>query len=424
MWKEPDEEVIIENAAAKLDRAAAARRSAIRREPSVRPSREHSQPISVLLRNRNTNSTRSRDRLRQEERDTDSHIARLQNELERLRNSRMRGQARLNNELEIARAGRDLLHSSASPDRLNSEQNLEGNSDGTGTAVDASQHLPRPPRESNLRFEFLPSNISRSSSPWRYQVLSRTTMPSPPHSSGSDLRDRSIPDGPVSDGTWPIDERRMPALTEGFAPARAANRSASQHHDSQRPDDDIPGLETPPPEAWEASYPPLHRVSHSSPRPFPRVDGLGDRRRSLSPFSDLNEEETWMTNLLATIDTHSSSATSFASTNSEAIRRSQNSSQATSTSFGEIGSADETCDLDLPEGITEEDVRMIRERYRRPRNRDRMTGLRGMQEQLERIGATEYGMFQAILERMQRREPVPDDWWTTIGLSPDFGRNP
>ena len=225
-------------------------------------------------------------------------------------------------------------------------------------------------------------------------------MLSPPSSSGSG---RNVPDGPLE----------APGnLTPGFAPALGLYRS------SPRPDEDIP---TPPPETWEATYPPLRRVGHLSPRPVSRVDGLGDRRRSPSP--EVNEEETWA-NLLTTMeDGSTTAATSFASDTNNRSRSSQN----TATSFGEIGQIDESCDLDLPSGITEDDVRHIREQHRQIRRSEPdgpiMTGERGLREHETRIyRRRELGMFQNIMERMQRREEVPDDWWAAVGLTPDVIR--
>jgi hypothetical protein len=421
MWRDPDDEKV-EDTITKVERVAATRRSTIRREPSVRPGRDEasSQGSQGYLnaRNRVQNMWRIRDRLLQEDRDTESQIAQLQEELEQLRRTRLRYRTRTNREHVSARAGRDIRN----PGPADSSTPNNENENATGEEVvepadTIRQHLPRPSRESNLRFEVLPASTSRSSSPWRYQVLSRTSIPSPPHSAGSEHRDRSIPDGPL-----PFDDSIMPALTEGFAPAQPGSRDLSYNFDPpQQPEDEGQGLETPPPETWESSYPPLRRVSHMSPRPLPRVDGLGDRRRSPSPAA-MNEEETWAT-LLTNMDAGRSSTRSFESSQSDSQQRSGRASQNTSASFGEIGLADDTCDLDLPPGITEEDVLEMRARHRPARNRNAMTGRRGLQEHQDRITEhVEVGMFRAILDRMHRREDIPDEWWATVGLSPDLGR--
>ena len=100
------------------------------------------------------------------------------------------------------------------------------------------------------------------------------------------------------------------------------------------------------------------------------------------------------------------------------------------TSFGEIG-ADDSCDLDLPSGITEDDVRAIRARHGRLR-RDLVSHMprpddlvhvaleRDPSRGNERI--LELEVFGVILERMQRREEIPDEWWAAVGLSPDVVR--
>ncbi len=264
------------------------------------------------------------------------------------------------------------------------------NLDVSTRAPSPVRRLPRPTRESNLRFEV---GQSRSVSPRRLRLMS------PPSSSGSG---RNVPDGPL------LEEPGN--LTPGFAPARGP-----YHH--RLDEDEMP---TPPPETWEASYPPLRRVGRLSPRPASRLDGLGDRRRSPSPE---NEEETWA-NLLTTMDDGSTTtATSFTSDSNTRSRSSQN----TATSFGEIGQIDDSCDLDLPSGITEEDVRHIREQHRRTQRDEPdgpvMTGEEGLrQHQTRRYRRAELGMFQSILERMQRREEVPDEWWAAVGLTSDVVR--
>lgn len=323
--------------------------------------------------------------------------------------------------------------------------------------------LPRPARESNLRFEIA---VPRSISPGP----DANAIPSPPRSVSDTGRSRPV-DGPVTG--WDS----VPTLSLDFAPARAAREALEQADATlnaaaesirETSSQEQPGLETPPPEVWESSYPPLRRVPHMSPRPLPRtpVDGLGDRHRSPSPLSETHEESTW-NNLLSTMDASngaSSTSTSFASmtdllsTSRSSSYRSSN-TQNTSTSFGEIGSSsEETCDL--PPGITEDDVRMIRERHRRtarrlPRRRipepdydDRGHGISPSLLRSGSVGGAESDMsrllmdhvaqrlqrdgeansetspridvFQDILGRMQRQEHIPDDVWAVAGLSPGY----
>jgi hypothetical protein len=125
-------------------------------------------------------------------------------------------------------------------------------------------------------------------------------------------------------------------------------------------------------------------------------------------------------------DGSTTTATSFAS---DSNTRSRNSQNTTATSFGEIGQLDDSCEPDLPPGITEEDARIIRDQHRHI-DRDGepdgplMTGERGLREhQLRnRMRRGELGIFRNILDRMQRREEVPDEWWAAIGLTPDVVR--
>lgn len=368
MFREPDENVA-EEAAAKLDRAAATQRSAIRRQPTIRPLRHDPDAQRRQLR---VTEQRQRDRSeRPSERDdaqhTDLHIAQLEAELERLRQIRVRQRFRSN------RLSRPVLRDAM--DLMRQSREMFGDEDENDTrAPSPVRRLPRPVRESNLRFEVESSPMM---SPRRWRMMS------PPSSSGS---------GRNVDG--PLDEPRN--LTLGFAPASGPYT-----------EDDMP---TPPPESWEASYPPLSRVGRASPR-YSRVDGLGDRRRSPGPDE---EEETWA-NLLTTME-HGSTATSFDSE----INRSR-ASQNAATSFGEIGQLDDSCDLDLAPGITEDDARAIREHHRSVRpDGPVMTGERGLREhQSRRLRRGELGRFQSILERMQRREDIPDEMWAAVGLTPD-----
>ena len=390
MFIEPEEESrIASDAAAKLDRAAATQRSAIRRQATVRPGRHnHSRENGEHVRTSNGRGYESRS--------LELGMAQLETEMARLRRIRMRqrrgggperdGEAQFRDAMELVRSSRENFREGSDMEIEDSENENEG--------VERRVMLPRVARESNLRFEVNSRNGSVSPP--------RRGMVTPPLSSGSGDREQR-------DGL--LDEPDN--LTPGFAPARGPR--------GQR-QDDIP---TPPPETWEASYPPLRRVGHISPR-RPRVDGLGDRRRSVSPEG---EEETWV-NMLTTMDDRrtTSQDTSFASSNGRA-RESQN----TTTSFGEIGHVDDGCDLDLPSGITESDVAEIRAQHRRLRRTEPdgpiMTGEQGLRQHRQRHRGLRVGdrdrsntvgieVFQNILERMQRQEEVPDEWWAAVGMTP------
>lgn len=404
MFREP-EEVVAEAVAAKLDQAEAQQRSAIRRQPTVRHSRYSTSAARERIRERISERTHRNDQGRHEE----LQIAQMEAEIGRLRALQRRrardGQNSPLADTETAwRDAEELLSTSRS---IREED----------TTLPPLRHarLPRPDRQSSLRFE-VGAPQSGSSSPRRRRLLS------PPSSSGSG---RNGPDGPV-----PFDQD-PDNLTPGFAPARYyANM-------------DTRGLETPPPETWESSLPPLSRSSRRPDRPPHRgIDGLGDRYRSPSP-DPAAEEETWA-HLLDTMQGGRSSAnTSFAS-NGDSVSRSRASQTTAATSFGEIG-VDETCDLDLPIGITEEIARDIREEHRTRERRERrdhsepdgplltgpqalrqheaLTRQRSMRDRpapAQRDRARASAQVQMIHHLMQdfeaRGEPFPDNLWAIMGL--------
>ena len=404
---------------------------------------------------------------------TDAQIEILEAELAQLRRQRERNTLRSQNEQTRARLVRhientlDEVPESPVQDDMYSAP-LEDAAAPQEPALSQSVLLPRPTRESNLRFELAAASSSQPLSPQRQTSF----MPSPPHSLSDTTRSRPV-DGPLD--TWGT---TLP-LTQGFAPARAA-LSAFQQSDGLREantelprsvEDDRPGLETPPPESWESSYPPLRRVPHMSPRPLPRstLDGLGDRHRSPSSLSENQEEATW-NHLLTTMDHGrdvSSTSTSFASmtdllSTSRTSSHESSNTQNTSTSFGEIGASTEDM-CDLPPGITDDDVRQIRDRHRRTARRvtaprrdvaeseyddrsllnvgDENTEavisrsssrsdsslsilLREARQSRERRQRRrdELTMLQAIAERQQSQEHVPDDWWALAGLPPSLAR--
>lgn len=469
LYRNP-EEIDAENAAAaKLDRATAQRRSAIRREPSIRPRRDQTAMSSTLneIVRHGQDIRRMHRQLNIENIRTDAEIAELENELQRLRRQRERAMDRM----ERLRAHTEAENTLSSSRPSTAPRNTTTPEDPTQTLSQSSLLetesssqilLPRPARESNLRFEVAATHPA-SPAP-------ENTMPSPPRSVSDTGRSRPV-DGPLDN--WDT----VPNLSHDFAPARRAQVAldranatiaAARQSMQDTSSGEQAGLETPPPESWEGSYPPLRRVPHMSPRPLPRspVDGLGNRNRSPSPISESQEESTW-NNLLSTMDTSNealSTSTSFTSmtdllsfSRSSSYRSSN--TQNTSTSFGEIGSSsEETCEL--PPGITEEDVRMIRERHRRtarrlPRRRISQRDVEspaldtdyslleagsyaGAESEMSRLlmdhvaqrlrqngeteseGSPSVHAFHDILDRMQRREFIPDEVWAVAGLSPDF----
>ncbi|EXJ86024.1 hypothetical protein A1O1_06393 [Capronia coronata CBS 617.96] len=483
MFREPDE-AAVDQAAAKLDRLAATRRSTIRRESSLRPGRTPlSRSLIDRIRDRREQADEPRNSSlssRQPRDDTERDIHELDADLGRLRSVRMRQRARAN-QLERDMARRPDNNSNDNNNLLDLMQRIETDVDllttlrptsanvssANDTNLDSrieifssdtlntiARHLPRPSRESGLRFEVAaPASqpYSEQSRRTRLRTAGTTRVPSPSARRRLGTVRSSL--APANQGPTGLDDdvevdvdvetADNATLTPGFAPARGPFGTATVDllgagRSSRTGRDMLDGfVDTAPPETFEsASYPPLRRVNHASPRPVigsgSRIDGLGDRLRSPSPTSDAHEEENWAT-LLTTIEPgRSSAATSFMSSRPESRSGSNRSSQATTvaTSFGEIG-GDDTCDLDLPSGITEADVREIRARHGRLRTvssfpqtddlvpegvrRDTEAGRRN-----DRI--LELEVFSVILDRMQRREEIPDEWWAAVGLSPDVVR--
>ena len=428
----------------KLERAAAHGRSPIRREHTSRPNREHlsSAGLENIIRHRSEAARQARARHeRLADVESEMRIRMLEAELIRLRRLRGRSgqlpsddevRARVNRHVEAA------LHEMPSAPVANdvfltSHENESTNQYSTADGAT----LPRPARESNLRFELGASRYSRPP---------RSYMPSPPQS----LEGRPV-DGPLD--TW----ETTPPLSQDFAPARAA-RAAMDPESTATPApamvrEDTQSLETPPPETYEASFHPLRRVAHMSPRPLPRstIDGLGDRRRSPSPISEAHDD-VWR-RLLTDMDNNdlgpisSSTTTSMSDLLSAARSDSQTTTNTAASSFGEIGmTADDTCDL--PPGITEDDVRPLRERHRRQIGRvtaprryavdqsmpeqdenesDRSSFsilLREVQDSRERRQRRrdELAMLRAIADREESNEPVPNEWWALAGLPSNLGR--
>ncbi|KIW67111.1 hypothetical protein PV04_06384 [Phialophora macrospora] len=440
MFREP-EEVAADEAAAKLDKIAATGRSTIRRESTTRPGRSSSSRSLI-------------DRIRESRRDAPQGVnnssrpsrdANLQNGSELAAHlgwvRRQRQRARVLRDREIARrVGADYIRpepetrsdldveilsrlrtdpGSAALDELHPDFTSDILSPNTQESI--SQHLPRPSRESGLRFEVGATSQSDSDHPRPPQMLASTQVRS------------SSPSG-ARRARWSY----RPAFAD---PEDEENendyRSGSESLRPERIPVDGP-ITSPPSERQVASYPPLRRVNHFSPPrwepPGSRFDGLGDRIRSPGPANDEPVEENWA-NLLDTIEPgRSSTATSFMSTRSDSRNGSNRSSQATTmtTSFGEIG-GDDTCDLDLPSGITEEDVREIRARHGRLRRElgpDALEPDDFMRGRLERSlsRGNEHGrlleleIFGVILDRMEMREEIPDEWLAAVGLSPDVVR--
>lgn len=296
----------------------------------------------------------------------------------------------------------------------------------------------RIPRESTLRFE----------------------MPSPPWSA-SDHSGSS----PGGNGPGTVQSRHM-SLTPRFAPAYPfTDQDLGQRSPESLPRPERPSLSE---DSLDSNMPLLRRVghrsvteannSHSDSRQ-PSVDGLGDRQRSPSPPDDNNENDTWET-LLTTItpDDHlpsaDSSFTSATASATNALSRNYGLSSA-NTSFSPSFNSNAgtarlvldpypaeffTCDIPSDGSDTEAEFddsmeTSSRERRRHSRRNDADTPRNTGQEQanhshdsqssfsFRRDGADpDLQQMQAILDRLARREGIPDEWWAAAGLSRSIGQ--
>ena len=314
-----------------------------------------------------------------------------------------------------------------------------------------SGRRPRIVREPSLRFEM-------PSMPWpSSDVLNRS-------SSGEELGNRQMLD--------------PPPFTPRFAPAYAYHSEVSQSHPDTAPLSPFPRPDTQARD--ETTVPNPHRSRRVRQRSFhetdppatsrrPNIDGLGDRQRSLSPEDDPGTDA-WET-LLNTItpDAHLPSAdSSFASTAASASTnltrntdRSGRSNSQTQTQPSSLGSTSRAtmrlvlgpypeffnpCDYPTSsdsdtEADSEIDQRLSSSFRRRHRSRPlllppswRSSRAPGSTQDTQPpapslsfsftqdAGDPDLEQIQAILDRLARREDIPDEWWAAAGLSRTIGR--
>ena len=167
---------------------------------------------------------------------------------------------------------------------------------------------------------------------------------------------------------------------------------------------------------------------------LPRVDGLGDRDRSLSPEGD----GAWDT-LLTTISPDPqppSVGSSFASTSASAAATNASNTESSATSMApSVDNADDNTFENVCEyvenhspapGMDEEeemdiyeldDAQAAGERFWRGyadvvvARADRVARHAGQTE------SDSLGGMQRIVRRLARREDIPDEWWAEAGLS-------
>ena len=211
------------------------------------------------------------------------------------------------------------------------------------------------PRESALRFEVAPGGLISSRGREEYDQERSTTreffMPSPPYSS-SGRRSGVSPEYP----------RRSPSVTPGFAPAHPQPNSQSNRNGRGLDFVTLPGIRFALGDAWADNLPPLVRMSDRAPTPPtftrtsppPDMDGLGDRRRSVSlGLSDSSSgNDAWDT-LLTTMepDEHlpstSSSFTSAEASASAARSTTASARSSQTTAPTHLGSFDDRDDVEF-----------------------------------------------------------------------------
>lgn len=285
---------------------------------------------------------------------------------------------------------------------------------------------------------------------------------------GSSRRVRSSRDQALNDSLGRPESQSRPthrssnsSFTPNFAPAVGYHTSASSHSPSD-------GVRLPPlirigsgpPDPASHSPSTLLRdyrnasrrsLGHQRSQRNGAIDGLGDRQRSLSPDEE-RESDAWET-LLSTItpDTNlPSTDTSFSSTFPSAndvsrhvsSRRSGVSSQTQPSSLNSSRTGlldpypDHLHPCDYSSDDDDEDLRVNARRTVGssgfPLSLRRSPGLHSTMSSHPPIptisfsfsdsGDSDLQQMQAILDRLARREDIPDDWWAGAGLSRMMGR--
>lgn len=258
--------------------------------------------------------------------------------------------------------------------------------------------------------------------------------------------------------------------TPRFAPAIAYHSTLPSHplqstRASPLSRSDSPGNGLVPPRvpqlrrAVEQSISDLNRSNSE-----PVVDGLGDRQRSLSPDDDDHSHDAWET-LLTTITPDAnlpSNESSFASQSASATNASRSGTALNSTNSSQTHPSLDTtagnvhmildpypdflnpCDYPTSSD-SESDPELDLEGNRQSRRRRGMPRARFLnslrqshdhnstmssQPPIPTISLSfhdstsdpDLQQMQAILDRLVRREDIPDNWWSTAGLSRTVGR--
>ncbi|MCJ1419568.1 hypothetical protein MMC32_005923 [Xylographa parallela] len=439
MWCPPEE--VQSKTATKADPSASAR-STIRRQATVRPS-----PRSMRQRSNGVPPGLDRRYL-----------------LDIIRRDRENAISMSTDRDELDEALADLERHEAS--------NRRRHDSGRALLRDALSYEPgqrmRQIRESALRYEVSPpvptmpttqddSNLESTSWPGHGRITARRSpppqyMPNPPYAA-MDTAAQSPADSIPPYAHLPplLTAPSAPSLlTPRFAPAYGQEESALSHriNDSRRARrSHLTSLR----ETYAEGHPPLRRNRHrtqynaADDRGLPvlvdHADGLGDRRRSFSP-----EENTWET-LLTTItpdDRLPSAESSFTSASASASSLSSNSASSSATLLtapssrsGTLNAISNICDDPTDSDCSETDDDFVVDTHdqflddlpppdpRRYSANIRATGRRmsrEINEQFERLRRTAdeelaNQRMHMMAERVDGREPSPDTWWGTAGLS-------
>ncbi|CAI7629187.1 unnamed protein product [Penicillium pancosmium] len=289
-------------------------------------------------------------------------------------------------------------------------------------ALNRSSARPNPPRRDH-------SHSSRRSRITRDEALANilASPDSPPHGrTGSPFLTPNFPPAIYHSSHPSIDGIRLPPLI------RSDGRS-------REPTAHIPSV-------LLRDY----RTGNGPARPRePAIDGLGDRQRSLSPDGDRDAWETLLSTItpdanLPSTDTSFSSNTASA-TDASRSGTSRNSANSSQTRPSSLNSSHPMASLDpYPDHLNPCDFSSDDEDT--PVNYHRVLTPSGLQMPLRRSAGlhstisghppiptisfsfsdnsneSDIHQMQAILDRLARREDIPDEWWVGAGLSRNMGR--
>ncbi|KAL9119734.1 MAG: hypothetical protein Q9187_003709 [Circinaria calcarea] len=442
MFREPGESQTKAATKVKPVPPSAVARSAIRRQPTIRYNHVHN-PSIARQRSRARNTTvdhRSLFEIIRRDRDRDNTAGTAPSA------SRIGGGG-IDQDVE---ADADLARAEAS-----NRRRLES---GRAILRDALSyerpgHRMRQTPESSLRHETAPSSPPRSWSRGAPPSRAARRSPMPEHMATSHMTHNAQPRRTRPRQTAPFPGAA--SLTPGFAPAYRFDSTTSppEAEDSSGPRDGSGPNFADYPEPTPSSYPNRRSRRHNSSED--QIDGLGDRRRSFSP--DENQWETLLTTITPDDYLPSTASTSFTSAASAMISDPSQSSTSSSTTLltapsSTAPSSTDTLNIyppicDEQELSSDSDYAEYREYEEDLFNEARQAGeppppdpsrysanvleasRRASQQISEQFSRArrrsdrdlELAQMHAILDRMERREEVPDEWWAAAGLSRNLG---